>query len=202
MTRAEKVIEEIKTQWFENHKATKYTYDNVTIIDWREPGSSFYSVRYIFSGYRLYISGDIGDAIFDLTWKATPESFRNINLGYLMGKLSCCSRDRWDFNEEKAQRELEEWRDERLYDAEDDSKFTNAMNELCEDIESAICEGSSSSYFKHLIWSVYERANGNYFDSEDFQMIQDFGKELPRVFYAYLLGIQMATKQLEEPTNT
>ena len=79
MREIEEMEQEIKDKWFNNHEAKITEYDGITILDWREPGTSIYSVRYIFCGSRLYVSGDIGDAIFNLTWIATPQSFNNID---------------------------------------------------------------------------------------------------------------------------
>lgn len=204
MDRVKEIEKEIREHWFENHKATIHRYDNVTTLDWKVPGSIFYSVRYIFSGHHLYISGDIGDAVFNLTWKSTPESFDNIHIGYLMGKLSCCSRSRWNFNEKLAYKEIEEWYQERILCYEDDNEDgideqdprIDVVNEIKEGLEYAVCESSTTEHFDHYVWNLYQELSQNYFDSEDFSMFADFGKELPRIFYAYLIGIQMANEQL------
>lgn len=205
MDKTKEIEKEIREHWFENHKATIHRYDNVTILDWKVPGSIFYSVRYIFSGHHLYISGDIGDAIFDLTWKSTPESFEDIHLGYLMGKLSCCSRSRWNFNEELAYREVNEWYKEHLLDFEDENEDSldeevprlNVLNKIKEGLDSAVCESSTTEHFDHYVWNLYHDISQDYFDSEDFDTFADFGREMPSVFYAYLLGIKMANEQLK-----
>jgi hypothetical protein len=128
-----KVMEEhIKTNWFNKHEAFVTRYDGITILDWREPGTVIYSVRYIFAGSNLYISGDIGDAVFNLTWKATPESFDGVDLGYFLGKLSCHSRERWHFDERKAENDLREWYEEFSYDAGE--KYLKEINEVKENI--------------------------------------------------------------------
>lgn len=109
----------ITNEWFKNHEAKLTELDGITILDWREPGTGMYSVRYIFAGSRLYISGDIGEAIFNLTWNVTPESFDDVELGYFLGKLSCHSRERWHFDEKKALNDLREWYEEASFDTGD-----------------------------------------------------------------------------------
>jgi len=192
--------QDIKKNWFPEHVAKVAEYDGITILDWRKPGTNMYAVRYVFTGSSLFITGDIGDAVFGLTWRGTIDSFEDVDLSYLMGKLTCCSRERWDFNEEKALKELKEWREERIEDMEQDDAYTKEINEIYEEVESGISESSSTDYFSHAVFRVYHEVSTQYVDSEDFSMISDFGKELPNVFSAYLLGIQMANKQLKVTT--
>jgi hypothetical protein len=187
----------IKKNWFPKHVATVTEYEKVTILDWREPGTNMYSVRYIFASNKLFISGDIGEAIFDLTWYATIQSFKDVDIGYLMGKLACSSRKEYDFVDQKARQELNEWRDERLEDMENDVDYRKEINDTHEEVESAISESSDTDYFSHAVFRVYHEVSTQYIDSEDFSMISDFGKQLNSVFPAYLLGIKMAIEQLE-----
>jgi hypothetical protein len=190
---------EIKTRWFPEHVAHVTEYDGITILDWKKAGTYMYSVRYVFSGHMLFISGDIGDAVFSLTWNGTVESFQDVDISYLLGKLTCSSRTRWDFDDQKAKRELDEWYAERLDDADDeDSDYVKEVREIYEAVESAIFESSSVDYFSHAVFRVYHEVSTQYVDSEDFSMISDFGKSLPHVFHAYLLGIKMAHEQLKE----
>lgn len=189
--------QDIKKNWFPEHVAKVTEHDGIIILDWSKPGTNMYAVRYVFTGSSLLITGDIGDAVFGLTWRGTIESFEDVDLGYLMGKLTCCSRDRWDFSEMKASKELIEWREERIEDMDQDETYTEEINKIYEEVESAISESSSTDYFSHAVFRVYHEVSTQYVDSEDFSMISDFGKELPNVFSAYLLGIKMANNQLK-----
>lgn len=187
--------EYIAKNWFENHKANLTTYDDVSILDWKEEGTSVYSVRYIFAGSKLYISGDIGNAIFDLTWKSTPDSFEDINLGYLLGKLSCHSRERWHFDEKKAKTDLHDWHEEMTYDAEE--KSLKEANEIYSAMNQIIDSVSSPKELEMELFNYYMDNSFYYFDGEDFSILSDFGKKLPMCFVAYLLGIKLANKQLK-----
>lgn len=195
MERIEKERQYIRENWFKDHVATVTEHDGVTILDWRKPGTSFYSVRYIFSGSSLFITGDIGDAVFSLTWRATIDSFEKVNLGYLMGKLSCCSRERWNFNSEKAYKELDEWLDERIHDLEDDEKSIQVVKDIHFDLRRAVREYDNEAVYKHEVWRCYQEYDDT--DAEEFEVISDFGRQLPNEFIAYLLGIQMANEQLK-----
>jgi len=193
MDEREQMENEIKGVWFKNHIATITEHEGITILDWGELGTSYYSVRYIFASNKLYISGDIGEAIFDLTWQATPQSFNDMNLGYLIGKLSCCSRRRWDFSERKAIRELKEWYAEAVYDCHDDDK--KEILEGYQVIKRLIYGCIDVKDFEMELFNYYQNNSFDYLDSEDFSMFSDFGKQLSNVFFAYLLGIKLANKQ-------
>lgn len=190
--------EYILSDWFDKHKASIAKYDGVTILDWKEPGTSLYSVRYIFAGSKLYISGDIGNAIFDLTWEATPESFDDVNLSYFLGKLSCNSRDRWQFDERKAVVDLNDWYEEMSYDA--NGKCLKELKEVKNKVRKIIDNVSTQKELELQLFDYYANNMFHYFDGEDFSMFSNFGKRLPNVFVAYLLGIKTANKQLKITT--
>jgi hypothetical protein len=203
MKTIEQMEASIKKYWFPEHVATVTEYEKVTILDWKKPGTNGYAVRYIFAGNKLYVSGDIGEAIFDLTWYATIQSFKDIDISYLMGKLSCSRREKYDFVEAKAHQELDEWREERLEDMEHDEEYTAEIQEVYEGIQGAIAESGGVEDFDREIFRVYHDVSTQHVDSEDFSMIHDFGKQLNSVFPAYLLGIKMAIEQLDlKPTVT
>lgn len=184
----------IETRWFANHKAHLIEHEGVAILDWKEPGTFMYPVRYIFAGSRLYISGDIGDAVFNLTWMATPESFNDVNLGYFLGKLSCNSRERWLFDERKALIDLEEWYEEAVFDIGE--KVLKETNELYKDLKSIIRSVSTPKEYERELFNHYSDNSFIFYDAEDFSSFSEFGKKLPMVFVAYLLGIKLANKQI------
>ncbi len=78
----EEIQKEIREEWFKDHKATLETHGDITVLDWKRPGSNFYYCRYVFDGHRVYISGDIGEAVFLLTWKAGIDAFNKISVHY------------------------------------------------------------------------------------------------------------------------
>jgi hypothetical protein len=189
----EEMEDYIKKNWFTNHEANFTRLEGVTILDWKEKGTSMYSVRYVFVGSRLYISGDIGDAIFNLTWQSTPESFNDVNLGYFLGKLSCHSRDRWHYDEKKARNDLREWYEEAIFEAE--GKFLKETEEVHNNLKKIINSVSSPKELERELFDFYMDNSFYYYDGEDFSMFSDFGKKLPMVFVAYLLGIKLAVEQ-------
>ena len=114
---------------FKNFIAAFRQYDGISVLDWRNrDGSSEYYVRYVFDEdkNRLYISGDLGDAVVGLTEKATLESLSGyINMvDYFVGKIRC-STDKYYYDPELAESELKDrllddagLTEEEIYDRE------------------------------------------------------------------------------------
>ena len=111
ITRREQQIAHAKIM-FSHHKAVFRQLDGISTLDWRkEDGSSDYYVRYVFDEERccLYLSGDLGSAVVRLTERATLQALSGyINMvDYFVEKIEC-STDKYYYDEEIAQEELEE----------------------------------------------------------------------------------------------
>lgn len=197
MERIEKEREHIRNDWFKDHVATVAEHEGVTILDWKKPGTNMYAVKYVMVGNKLFISGDIGSAVYDLTWNATPESFDTVNLSYFTGKLSCSSRERWNFDDKKAIEQIDEWLEETLHDigGDEDDEEVEKAREIHEELIYAVGEWSHVQGYQQEVWRVYQ--SYSHTDGEEFEHISKFGRELPNEFIAYLLGIQMASEQLK-----
>lgn len=86
-----KMIEEARHD-FRDHIVTIKTEGDVTVIDWKKSNASIeYAVRYLLHDHHVYISGDLGYAVFNLTWDATIKSFKDINIDYMLEKLETVS---------------------------------------------------------------------------------------------------------------
>lgn len=89
----------IREEWFDKHIATLTQHGSLQVLDWREPGTNCYYCRYVFDGYRMYVSGDIGEAVFNLTWKADVHSFDKVHLEYFHGKIAALQYNPVKFDE-------------------------------------------------------------------------------------------------------
>lgn len=181
----------IRQHWFENHVAT-YTKlsEKVSILEWKEPGTRCYYVRYVLDGNMLYISGDLGTAVFDLTWNATPKSFKDMSIGlhYFYEKLSAYGSDKKDFDSEQAIKDLEEV----FVDCEED-EYTQLFEDLKE-LANECCRVDEWAY------EVRERFGSELedFDQDYWEWIYDVGAVIPSRIRAYLVGLKMAAEQLED----
>ena len=78
---------QIKDRWFKDHKAELKDLGEIQILNWKKPGTICYYIRYIFDGNKMYVSGDLGEAVFWLTWNADVHSFNGIHIDYFAKKL-------------------------------------------------------------------------------------------------------------------
>lgn len=81
---------------FKNHKATVKYYDNITVLDFKNPNSNEYRIRFLFENdyYRLHISGDLGELTATNYHNMTYEKFNDFvrDVGYFETKIDCHSR--------------------------------------------------------------------------------------------------------------
>ncbi|MED2040841.1 hypothetical protein P4V58_27600 [Bacillus wiedmannii] len=185
----EKAIEEIKNDWFADHVAEIKGGEGLQVIQWGKPGTNMYRTKYVLSGANVFISGDIGEAVYRLTCLATLENIKGFNLIYFTGKLTAFCDDRWDFDDKKAKKELKElWEEWEMNDQEDGK-------EMYRKIVSAINESSSMNEYQYWLYDAYHSIS---MDSETMSCVCDFGKRLPYRLIGYWLGLQMAIEQLEK----
>ena len=183
------VDQEIRERWFNDHQATLTKHGDLEVIEWREPGTNIYYCRYVFDKNRIYISGDIGQAIFDLTWKATIHSFDDINLGYFYSKLSAFSDDKKDFNSDNTVKRLREWLNNLHEDGTDYDH--EEMEELF---------GRARSVTEHWEWveAIHKQESFiSELDVDYWEWMYGCGDEIPIRIKGYLIGLKMASEQLK-----
>jgi hypothetical protein len=185
----EKAIKEIKTNWFANHVAEIKGEEGLQVIYWREPGTNMYYTKYVLSGNNIFISGDIGEAVYNLTCEATLENIKDFELSYFTSKLSAFCEDRWDFDPKLAKKELDEFWEENEMNKLEDSE------EIYDGIVNAINESSSLEGFRAWLMPVYQNTS---IDTDTLEYIWNIGKRLPYRLIGYWVGLQMAIEQLEK----
>lgn len=192
------IKQEIREQWFKNHVATLTQHGNLQILDWRNPKNIYYATRYVFDGDKMYITGDIGEAVFWLTWKADVHSFNGIGTHYFMEKMRAYSNDRYDYDGEEAAAYLKEWLDEHLEDMEfkteeHKEEFLEKFNELVEDAEGCDSESQWAWEYVNEKWSDFISE----MDADYWEWIYRIGRVVPHRILGYIVGLQMASEQLK-----
>lgn len=198
MSREKDIKQKIRESWFKNHKATLTKHGDLTVLDWQNPETVCYSVRYVFDGNKMYITGDIGEALFWLTWKADVHSFKEISTDYFMEKMKAYSNDRYDYDGDVAAEYLKDWLDERLEDMdfdtdEDKEEFLEQFDELMEDAKSCDTEDE---------WG-HEYVNQKHddfiteLDCDYWEWMYHIGRVTPPRILGYIVGLQMASEQLK-----
>ena len=183
------IEQEIRERWFDRHTATLTKHGDLEVLQWKRPGTRDYSCRYVFDGNMMYISGDLGEAVFWLTWKASVHSFNDVHIDYFDEKLNAYSGDRRDFDEGKAVKRLREWLKEihecgRVYDHDD-------MKDLFEKARS--CNSHSEwieivHKYDDLICEL---------DPDYWEWMGTCGDKIPGRIQCYLVGLKMASEQLK-----
>lgn len=202
-----KIEIQIRNDWFKDHIAEfEKLNDRVAVLDWYKPNTCCYYTRYVFDGSKLYVSGDIGEAVFCLTEKASIESIKDYDLHYFHGKLAAIRDDEYDFDSDKAIERLKEEIEEvkENMDIDDEGKqentlrnentntYISALNRLI--IESKSC--TSKDGWKYEVNQVYDDLTD--YDCDIYEWIFEAGDIIPSEVQAYLIGIKMAYEQLKE----
>lgn len=198
MNRSDKIGKEIREYWFKNHKANITNYGDVCVLDWRNPESNNYQTRYVFDGYNMYISGDIGDAVFNLTWKANVHSFNDVYIGYFLSKMSTCSNGKYDFDGIEAEKHLEQWKSDLI----EENEFTDEEKEkIISTIDDMISDAYSCSSESQWAWEFVNEKYNEFISENDcdyYEWIYTIGNVIPYHNHAFLIGLQMASTQLKE----
>ncbi len=194
----EQAKKEIRERWFENHIIKNIEgEEGFQRISWGEKGTRMYQVDYVLSGNMVFVTGDLGDAAYSLTCKATLDNIKYFDLSYFTGKLTTHERERWDFDEKLAMEQIEEYFLDWC-DVDETSNLDDDDKRLFDELISATAEWSNHSHFENMgVWTAYNNTSVDWFDTEAASCIADCGKRLNRCFVAYWLGLQMIIEQLE-----
>lgn len=200
MQREDETKKYIRESWFKDHKAVLTKHGDLEVLNWRKEGTYCYAVRYVFDGDKMYITGDIGEALFWLTWKADVHSFNGISTDYFMEKMRAFSDERYDFNSKQAKERLEEWKneilDDKYLDTEDDDReeFIDTMDELIDEVDNC----NSESMWAGIVNSESYNDFISEYDCDYWEWIYNIGNSVPARIYGYIVGLQMASEQLKE----
>jgi len=187
-------VKEIRESWFKNHevKITEFELDGWNaIIDWRNPNDCYFAVRYIIIlGGILYVSGDIGEAVYKWYNPISLPSLATFNLDYFSEKCTASPTGPgflvW--NRELVVEQINEVKKDRIYDAEY-SKYEielaakKAME--CVDTQEYWCEFLGYNIAFHL------------FGSEPMEFA-DAGLEPEMRCLAHLEGLKMIQERLKK----
>lgn len=183
----DKAEKEIREHWFKDHVADIRGEEGLQVIYWGKPNTSSYATKYVLSGNNVFISGDIGEAVYSLTCKATLENIEDFNLGYFTGKLTAYCGAREEFDEKKARQELREhWKQYDMKDVDD-------SNELYQAIRSAIRESSTIDQYNFQLSLVYHDSTLEY---DAFEGLFSIGKQMPYRLIGYWVGLKMIIEQV------
>lgn len=203
----EDLLKEIREEWFKNHKPTiEKLNDNLSILTWEDPNSSSYYTKFVLDGSNIYISGDMGEAVFCLTEKAKLENIKDYDIRYFHSKLTAFSDDKYSFSEEKAINRIKE----EIKDAKENIEYDEFEKVVDNDYNSSIAKYIKS--LRELIKNAEEcsyKSHWDYFVNEAYDQLTDYspdvaewiytaGNIIPNRVEGFLLALKMAYEIMEE----
>lgn len=189
---------EYQTQRFKDHVATFTDYGNIKILDFQRPGSNEYRIRFLFQEdfYRLHISGDLGEL--------TATNYRNMNYEdfgpdfgpnpyYFEEKINCHDRPIYEYDEDKARKDIKEKLEEyelilpsRYYIGnEDDEAFEEFIDDVLTDFDDN--RGISHEGYRFLCEV----------DDDAWEYAAEIGRERTGIIELYLLAFRLAQEDLK-----
>lgn len=191
---------EIQKEKFKDHVATFQDFGDIKILDFQRPGSVEYRIRFLFEEdhYRLHISGDLGELIafnIDNMRYATFGDFVH-NPGYFEQKICCMSRERYEYNFDKAKKDLLEQLD--WYDWEEENKYSSWSLEERRDYE-IDCILEDLNDVTGLGSKAYDRLSE--IDPDCWEWIGYIGRESTGIIELYLYAFELAQERLTKSTQ-
>ncbi len=187
---------------FKNHKATFVNYGNIKILDFQEPGTSNYRIRFLFEEdhYRLHISGDLGELIASNYCNMVYEKFAFDyvnNIGYFKEKIDCHSRNIYMYDEEDARTDLREYLQEHdlvedilqhdRYEWETDE---DKWNEFFENVFENFSQDDGIGSKGYDVISEYV--------DDVWEFVSDIGRRETGILDLYMLAFKLAQEQLKQ----
>ena len=190
---------EKQKEHFKNHIATFSDYGNIKIIDFANPESCHYRIRFIFEEdfYRLHISGDLGELIAtnyrNMCYKDFAEDFVH-DIDYFRRKVVCHNRPFYIFDYVKAREELtkrfEDYECIFPCDPETEEAYKEENIDLI--LEDFNCEtGLGSMAFFRL----------SDIDKDCFEWIGEIGRVETDILELYMLAFELAQEQLKKQSE-
>ncbi len=185
MTKDEIHIREI---WFPDHIATYEQQGDLKVLKWKKEGTIAYSIRYVFDGHRMYVTGDLGEALFCFTETADVHIQSDYGLDYFESKLRAYDGERRDFNSDNAVRALREWL-KRIKDRDIEYDH-DEMREFFDRARNC----SSTDDWAHVVNSTDFISN---LDCDYWEWMYSIGDEMPMRIQSYLIGLKMAFERMK-----
>lgn len=183
---------------FEKHIATFTDYGNIKVIDFKNPETVNYRIRFLFEEdyCRLHISGDLGELIATNYNNMTLDGFTDFihNPCYFIEKIDCCSRHLYYWNSDKVVEEIKEY----IQDCGLEENI-HAMKSWCDTDEEAIEE-----YLNDVIedfsedYGIGSKGYEALSEIDYCEGVESLGRENTDIIEVYLLAFELASEQIKK----
>ena len=182
---------------FKGHVAKFTDLGNIKILDFKNPDSGEYRIRFLFEEdhHMLHISGDLGELIAYNDCNMTYEHFGDFvnDIGYFTEKILCHSRPLYFYEKRQAKKELMEYLKEATGLEENEHFFLSPCYSLEERVDEIMelysDDGFCSSDNAYQLISEI--------DTDCFEYIKELGKEKSGILELYMLAFKLASEQLK-----
>ena len=181
-----------KDEWFKEHLArsikmreTVGPVTGVEMIDWRNPQSSNYWMRYILSGRFLIVIGDAGDAVFEWGENITLDFLNGCDLHYFAEKCRASEQgSRFTY-----------WNTNVLHDTGDSLLVEWGYSE---EVREAFIEAADNMQRdEFMLWLWHDAPKELRQDSDQCSALMDCGDTLHPRLIGMWVGLKMAHEQLQ-----
>jgi hypothetical protein len=162
--------------------------DEIEVIKWRKPGTCCYYIKYIIDGGFLFVSGDLGEAIYQWSDKINLEFLAKCDIYYFIGKCraSEVGRDFKDWDEERAKEVLKEYSEDHKCFSWKEFEETEGLSNL----------GSKIDWIGWL--NDYHLGESKVLGEDFWEWAYDCGDVINIRGIYHKIGLNMAFKQLKE----
>ena len=189
----EKLIKGIENK-FKDHVAELTEVNGTQIVFWHKPGTVIYSMNVIYSKNFIYISGDLGDAVFKTTWITNYKNCGNNDFYYLLGKLSCTNRGEKIWLSDECIKDIDEWHKETIEYAIDDEapkEYLVRLKEFAEELKYYTDD-------KYEYMSNLQNSNLDDFDEPTESYLWGAGERINDIMYYYWVALRMIAEYLNK----
>ena len=192
-----------RTEWFKDHKVI-YTElaEGMTVVDFCKPGTHVYALRYIYSGHYVYVSGELGCAVFDCTWQTKPVDKVWGSLWYVFEKLRASEygRDCMDFDSKVCMEKIHDM----LLETDSDGVtryepgvWTQDERETYNELLHAAENWSSRDGWAMAIQEIEQNNSISDLDSDWWEWLYNAGDVMPASIVGIITGLQIVSEMLD-----
>ncbi|WP_347994721.1 hypothetical protein [uncultured Eubacterium sp.] len=186
---------------FKNHKAKLMNYGNIKVLDFKNPNSNEYRIRFLFEEdyCRLHITGDLGSLIACNFYNMTYEKFSGFvnDTGYFEQKIDCLDRAIYYYDEEQARKDIKEYLNEHHlgeYIIENEGfDFQSDEENINDFINDVLGDFSDKN-------GIGPKGVDKLIDIDEYMYdeIDSFGKKETGILELYMLAFKLAQEELKD----
>ena len=187
-------------KWFDSHKVTVAGCPEHQVYLWSSEKSDI-AMKFILSEKDLFISGDLGSAVFTFAHNQSIENYKGSLASNFLMYLDAHSADRWEFNRDLALLAIDDMTIENFVDLE---HYYMNENELEDFSNLKICLkgliNNCSNFESYKRGCLYELKSHQteWLDDDGEDWLLSIGRSMPINFVAYWVALRMINEQLSK----